>query len=263
MLQPLFLEEIGDDGVARITLTRPAVHNAINEVLVSELTTVFKGLDSDSRVRAVVLAAQGKSFCAGADLNWMRTVAGFSEDRNVEDAENLAELMTSLNQLSKPTVAMVQGPVFGGGVGLVACCDVAIAAETARFCLSEVKVGLIPAVISPYVIASIGERAARRYFLTAEDFSAWEAHRLGLVQEVVPRDSMEPTCRRILDAILLGGPEAQADAKSLIFSVTGRPISDALRQETTARIAKRRTSEEGKEGIDAFLAKRKPSWVMD
>ncbi len=263
MLQPLFLEEIGDGGVARITLTRPAVHNAINDNLIAELTTALKGLDSDERVRAVVLAAKGKSFCAGADLNWMRRIANQSEENNLADARKLAELMETLNQLSKPSIALVQGPAFGGGVGLVSCCDIAVAAETAQFCLSEVKLGLIPGVISPYVVAAMGERAARRYCITAEAFSAWEAHRLGLVHEVVPANLLESSCRRILDAILLGGPQAQADAKSLIFAVTGRPMGEELRNETVARIARRRQSAEGKEGMEAFLEKRKPAWVTD
>src|SRR3546814_223298 len=187
MAFPLFVQEIDKQGVARITLTRAEVHNAFNETLIAELTAALDGAAQDPRVRVVVLAAQGPSFSAGADLNWMRAMAGYSRAENLEDARRLARLMRTLNDMAKPTIALVQGPAYGGGVGLVACCDVAIAVEDAKFCLSEVKLGLIPAVISPYVVATIGESAARRYFLTAETFSSWEAQRLGLVHEVVAR----------------------------------------------------------------------------
>ena len=261
MLQPLFLEEIGEDGVARITLTRPEVHNAFNDTLIGELTTVLEGLGSDDRVRALVLAARGRSFSAGADLNWMQRMAGNSETENLADARALAGLMRALNELPKPTMALVQGPTFGGGVGLVACCDIAISAVTAKFCLSEVKLGLIPAVISPYVIAAMGERAARRYFLTAEPFSADDALRLGLVHKVVPDEALEDAGLKILRALLAGGPEAQAGAKDLIFAVAGRPLDHDLVEDTARRIAKVRTSGEAKEGVAAFLEKRKPKWL--
>ncbi|MFQ6017363.1 MAG: enoyl-CoA hydratase/isomerase family protein [Kiloniellaceae bacterium] len=261
MLRPLFLEEIDDDGIARITLTRPEVHNAFDDTLVGELTAALQGLGSDPRVRALVLAARGKSFSAGADVKWMQRMAGYTEQENLEDARALAGLMATLNGLAKPTMALVQGPALGGGVGLVACCDIAVAAETASFCFSEVKLGLIPAVIGPYVVAAIGERAARRYFLTAERFSASEAQRLGLVHEVVPDEALEDAGRKILKALLSGGPEAQVEAKALILAVANRRPDEALIEDTAARIARRRASDEGREGIAAFLEKRKPKWL--
>lgn len=263
MLKPLFLEEITDDGVAWVTLTRPEVHNAFNDDLVGELTTALQGLGTDERVRAVVLSARGRSFSAGADLNWMQRMAGFSEQENLRDAQALAGLMRTLNHLPKPTVTLVQGPAIGGGVGLVACCDIAIAAETANFCLSEVKLGLIPAVIAPYVLAAMGERAARRYFLTAEPFGAREALALGLVHEVVPDEALEDAGARTVKALLRGGPNAQGAAKELIFAVARRPVDEAMVADTAARIARLRASAEGREGIAAFLEKRKPRWLKD
>ncbi|MEQ8355951.1 MAG: enoyl-CoA hydratase/isomerase family protein [Kiloniellaceae bacterium] len=263
MTFPLFVQEIDKRGVARITLTRAEVHNAFNEVLVAELTAALDGLAQDPRVRVVVLAAQGRSYSAGADLNWMKAMAGYTRAENVEDARRLARLMQTLNSLPKPTIALVQGPAYGGGVGLVACCDVVIAVEEAKFCLSEVKLGLIPAVISPYVIAKLGEAAARRFFVTAEAFSAWEAQRLGLVHEVVERGALEGRGRQIVDAIMQGGPEAQAAAKDLVFAVSGRRLDDNLIEATANRIAELRASSEGREGIAAFLEKRRPNWRED
>ena len=263
MTSPLFVEEIGEHGVARITLTRSELHNAFNDVLITELTAALEGFKDDARVRVVVLAAQGRSFSAGADLNWMKAMAGFSEQENREDALRLARLMQTLNDLPKPTIALVQGSAYGGGVGLVACCDVVIAVEEAKFCLSEVKLGLIPAVIGPYVITAIGEAAARRYFLTAEPFSAWEAQRLGLVHEVVEPSALEQRGRQMASALLAGGPRAQAAAKDLIFTVAASDAGSELIEETAVRIAALRASAEGREGITAFLEKRKPSWQED
>ena len=263
MTYPLFVQEIDQRGTARITLTRAEVHNAFNEALIAELSAALDGMDQDPRVRVVVLAAQGPSFSAGADLNWMKAMAGYSRAENVEDARRLARLMRTLNGLSKPTLALVQGPAYGGGVGLVACCDVVVAVEEAKFCLSEVKLGLVPAVISPYVVATIGEAAARRYFLTAEAFSAWEAQRLGLVHEVVERGDLERRGRQIVDALLQGGPTAQRAAKDLVFAVAGRRVDETLIEETAGRIAELRASEEGREGIAAFLEKRRPAWRAD
>ena len=261
MAFPLFVQEIDKRGVARITLTRDEVHNAFNDVLIAELSAALDGVGQDPRVRVVVLAAQGRRFSAGADLNWMKSMAGYSRAENVDDARRLARLMSSLNRLPKPTLALVQGAAYGGGVGLVACCDIVLAAEEAKFCLSEVKLCLIPAVISPYVVGKIGAAAARRYFLTAEVFSAWEAERLGLVQEVVDRRNLEARGRQVVDALLEGGPAAQRAAKDLVFSVTPRPSSDeSLIEDTANRIAELRASEEGREGIMAFLEKRKPAW---
>ena len=263
MLQPLFMEEIDDDGIARITLTRPEVHNAFNDTLIAELTTALYGLGTDTRVHAVVLASQGRNFSAGADLKWMQRTAGYSEQQNLEDARALARLMRTLNELPKPTLVLVQGRALGGGVGLVACCDIAVAAETANFTLSEVKLGLVPAVIAPYVIAAMGERPARRYFLSAETFTARQALALGLIHEVVPDEALEDAGRRILRNLLKGGPEAQVAAKDLISAVAGRPIDEAVIEDTAVRIARQRTSEEAREGIKAFLAKRNPSWLKD
>ncbi len=260
MLRPLFLEQIDDDGVAWVTLTRPEVHNAFDDTLIAELSAVLGGFASDERVRAVVLGAQGRSFSAGADLNWMQRMAGYSERENLDDARALAELMRRLYELPKPTLALVQGPTYGGGVGLVACCDIAIAAETANFCFSEVRLGLIPAAIGPYVIAAMGARAVRRYFLTAETFSAREAMRFGLVHDVVPDEALRDIGRRVIKALLRGGPNAQVAAKDLILTISGRPLDD-LAEETAKRIARLRVSEEGREGIAAFLEKRKPGWL--
>jgi len=261
MAEPMFLEAVDDAGVARVTLNRPEVHNAFNDEFIAELTAALKRLEQDPAVRAVLLAAAGKSFSAGADLNWMKRMAGYSEAENRADARGLAGLMRTLNELAKPSIALVQGAAYGGGVGLVACCDIAIAASPASFCLSEVKLGLIPAVISPYVIAAIGEPAARRYFLTAERFDAGSALRLGLVQEVVAPEELEAAGRRVLDALLAGGPEAQAAAKRLVRDLAGRPIDDALVEETAKRIAEIRAGAEAKEGVSAFLEKRPPGWL--
>lgn len=263
MLRPLFLEEIDDRGIARVTLTRPEVHNALNDTLIAELTAALSGLGSDRRVRAVVLSAKGRSFSAGADLNWMQRMARNTEEENLADARALAELMRVLNTLPKPTMALVQGPALGGGVGLVACCDIAISAVTAHFSLSEVKLGLIPAVIAPYVIAAMGERAARRYFLTAERFTAPDALALGLVHMVVPDEALEDAGEKTIREILRGGPKAQVAAKDLIFSVSGRRRDERLIEDTAARIARVRASAEGREGIAAFLEKRKPKWIKD
>ena len=263
MYTPFFLEEIGPNGVARITLTRVDVHNAFNDALIAELTAALQGLDNDPRVRMVILAAKGRSFSAGADLNWMKEMAGYGESENLKDARGLAELMRTLNELSKPTLALVQGAAFGGGVGLVACCDIAIAAEEASFCLSEVRLGLIPAVISPYVIAAMGQRAARRYFLSAERFPASEALRLGLVHEVVSGEDLETRGQRLSQVLLAGGPAAQRETKDLIFAVSNKAIDEAVIEDTAVRIARLRKSPEGREGVNAFLEKRKPDWAQD
>lgn len=260
MTEPHFLEAVDDRGVARLTLNRPAVHNAFNDALIGDLTETLARLGGDPSVRVVILAARGKSFSAGADLNWMQRMAGYSQAENLADARALALLMATLNDLPKPTLALVQGPAFGGGVGLVACCDIAVATERASFSLSEVKLGLIPAVISPYVLAAIGEAAARRYFLTAERFDAAEARRLGLVHEVVEAEALESTAEALVGALLQAGPEALSAAKALIFAMTGRPIDEALRDETAQRIAELRVGPEAREGIGAFLEKRRPNW---
>ena len=259
MSDQLVLQRI-DAGVGRLTLNRPEVHNAFDDALIAQLTAALLSLEADRRVRAVVLAASGKSFSAGADLAWMQRMAGYSEAENLADARALAGLMSTLDRLAKPTVALVQGAAFGGGVGLVACCDIAIASEAASFSLSEVKLGLIPAVISPYVVAAMGPGAARRFILTAERFSAAQALALGLVHEVVPADRLEETGQKVLDHLTQGGPRAQADAKDLVLSLAGRPIDRALVEETAERIARIRVGEEAREGLAAFLEKRKAEW---
>ena len=236
------LTEIREDGVATVTLNRAEVHNAFNDAVIADLTGVLRRLGDDDKVRAVVLRAEGKSFSAGADLGWMQRMAGYGHAENLADAGALAELMRVLNFLPKPTVSRVQGAAFGGGVGLVACCDIAIASDAASFSLSEVRLGLIPAVISPYVVAAIGERAARRYFLTAERFGADEALRIGLVHQVVPADQLDSAVDTILTRLSEGGPAAQRAAKDLIFAVAHRPIDAGLIHDTAERIATIRAS---------------------
>jgi methylglutaconyl-CoA hydratase len=243
-------------------MNRPELHNAFDEEFVAGLTTVLKALDADPSVRLVRLAASGKSFCAGADLNCMKRMAGNTREQNFADAHAIAELMRTLNFLSRPTIALVQGAAYGGGVGLTSCCDIALATERASFCVSEVKLGLIPAVISPYVIAAIGARAARRYFLTAEVIDAAEAHRIGLVHEVVTDETgLAAAADRITDRLLQNGPGALSAAKALITTVTGRPVDDALVTETAGLMTDRRASAECREGLSAFLEKRPAAWV--
>ena len=249
------------NAIALITLNRPDVHNAFDEVLIAELTGALRAAEADDTVRAVVLLGAGDSFCAGADLNWMRKMAGFSQAQNLADARALTTLLATLNALSKPTIARVHGAAFGGGVGLVACCDVAVAAHDATFALSEARLGLIPAAISPYVIEAIGARAARRYFLTAERFTAAEAYRLGLLHELVPPAELDTRINEVLGFLVTAGPQAQAEGKALIRAVAHRPIDARVIADTAARIARVRASPEGKEGVAAFLAKRKAAWV--
>lgn len=255
------LQSIDANGVATLTLNRPEVHNAFDDHLIVQLTHKLRELDHHASVRVVVLAAGGKSFSAGADLNWMKRIARYSEAENIRDAVALAGLMRALNTMTKPTIARVQGSAFGGGVGLVACCDIAIAGSAAMFSLSEVRLGLIPAVISPYVIAAMGERNARRYFLTAERFDAQEALRVGLVHTVVTDGELDAAVSRIVGELLNGGPKAIAASKELIAHVTGRPIDHVLAEETATRIAQIRVSPEGQEGIAAFLDKRAAAWT--
>ena len=249
------------DGVAVIALNRPDLHNAFNETLIAELTEVLNVLDDDDAVRAVVLAGNGKSFCAGADLNWMKKMAAYGAAENLADAQALALMLRTLNGLSKPTVARVQGAAYGGGVGLTACCDIAIAAIEATFALSEAKLGLIPATISPYVIEAIGARQARRYFLTGERFDAAEAYRIGLVHDIVPIADLDDRVNEVLGALMLAGPRAQLECKALIRGVAHRPIDAAVIAGTAEHIAAVRASPEGKEGVAAFLQKRSPAWV--
>ena len=259
MTPQVLLTEISN-GVATILMNRPDVHNAFDDVLIAALTAELTRLGQLAGARVIVLAANGKSFSAGADLNWMRRMAKFSQAENLRDAEALAGLMRTLDGIAKPTIARVQGAAFGGGVGLVACCDIAVAVSEATFSLSEVRLGLIPSVISPYVIAAMGERNARRYFLTAERFDAVEARRIGLVHEVVDSAELDATIAKIAGYLLKGGPRALAAAKTLIADVGRRPMDDQLAMETAVRIASIRVEREAQEGVAAFLEKRAPDW---
>ncbi len=250
------------DGVATVTLNRPQVHNAFDEHVISRLRDIFDDLAGADGVRAVLVAATGETFSAGADLNWMRRAADFTHEENFKDAQALGEMLRRLNALPKPTIALVQGAVYGGGVGLVAACDIAVAVRDAIFSISEVKLGLVPAVISPYVIAAIGAREARRYALTAERFDAAEARRIGLVHEVVDDETaLAAAGERIVARLIAAAPGAVAEAKDLLIAVAGRAIDDDLTDETARRIAEIRARDEGREGVAAFLEKRKPGWI--
>jgi len=257
---PLIVD-VAAEGRATVTLNRPDVHNAFDDKLIALLTRELDALDRNPTVGVVVLAAAGKSFCAGADLKWMRRMAEYSEAENQADAEALAALMKTLNRLSKPTVAEVQGAAYGGGVGLICCCDIAIASKAAQFSISEVKLGLIPSVISPYVVAVIGERQARRYALGAETFDAIEAKRIGLVHEVTAAEDLQAAVDAMVEALLANGPAAMAETKDQIAGVVNRPVDDRLIAAAAARIARIRVSDEGREGVAAFLEKRKPGWA--
>lgn len=245
-----------------VTLNRPERHNAFDDALIAELTEALRSMEADDSVRVVILGGAGKSFSAGADLNWMKRMSGFSKDENLRDAMGLGALMRTLAHLRKPTIARVHGAAYGGGVGLVACCDIAVATQAATFSLSEVKLGLIPAVISPYVVSAIGERAARRYFLTGERFDSGQAWRMGLVHELAIDDAdMDERINTIVGALLDCGPVAQREAKELIRAVSHRPVTSEVIQDTADRIARIRSSPEGREGVTAFLEKRKAAWV--
>ena len=257
------LLEVDRRGVATLTLNRPEVHNAFDAALVLRLTELLIELKSRPGVRAVVLTGAGRAFSAGADVNWMRSMAACSEDENVEDALHLADLMSLLNSLPLPTIARVNGHAYGGGVGLVACCDIALASSEARFALSEVRLGLVPAVISPYVIAAVGERNARRLFLSGEAMDAKLARRVGLVHEIAKPNKLDDALEDQLSMLLKGGPNALRESKELIFTVEGGGISAdvALKHRTAQIIAQLRVSDEGQEGLAAFLEKRPPEWI--
>jgi methylglutaconyl-CoA hydratase len=248
-------------GVATVTLNRPEVRNAFDDALIAELAATFKALDDDDAVRAVVLAGNGPAFCAGADLNWMKRMAGYGYEQNLHDAMGLAVMLQTIDRMRKPTIARVHGPAFAGGTGLVAACDIALGTPEAKFCLSEAKLGLSPATISPYVVRAMGERAARRYFLSAEVFDADEALRIGLLSALVPAAQLEAAIESLLRHLLAGGREALAKIKDLIRTVASVPIDDTMVADTARRIAEIRVSPEGREGIASFLEKRKPSWV--
>ena len=247
-------------GIGWLTLNRPDIHNAFNEELIARLSEALRMLEADARVRVVALTGAGRSFSAGADMHWMRRMAGYTFEQNLADARAATALMRTLDRLAKPTVAVVQGSAFGGGVGLVAACDMAIAVEEAQFSLTEVRLGLIPSIIGPYVLAAIGARQARRYVLSAERFSAAEARRIGLVHEVVPAAELAAAADRLLDTLAANGPAAMAAAKTLIADLAGRPIDDGIAELTAKRIAEIRAGDEAREGLAAFLEKRKAVW---
>ncbi|MFP5466210.1 MAG: enoyl-CoA hydratase/isomerase family protein [Gammaproteobacteria bacterium] len=247
--------------VARITLTRPEVRNAFNDEVIQQLKTAFDDVGRRDDVRSVVLAAEGPAFCAGADLNWMRRMADYTREENLADAGQLAAMLKAIYECPKPTIAAVQGDVFAGGTGLVAACDIAVSVDTATYCLSEVRLGLIPATISPYVIRAMGARAAHRYFLTAERFTAREAHRIGFVHELVGADALETRVAELAQALVSASPHAVKACKRLVQDVAGREIDAALVAATVEGIADIRASEEGREGVASFLQKRKPSWL--
>jgi methylglutaconyl-CoA hydratase len=249
-------------AVRTLTLSRPDVRNAFNDEVIAELKAAFIEAGQAADVRCVVLAAEGPAFCAGADLNWMRRMADYTRDENLADAGQLAAMLRAIYECPKPTIARVQGDVFAGGVGLVAACDMAVSVDTATYCLSEVKLGLIPATISPYVIRAMGARASHRYFLTAERFSAAEAHRVGLVHEVVVADALDTKVAELTSALVSASPNAVRACKRLVQDVAEREIDDALVAHTVAGIADIRSSAEGKEGVQSFLQKRKPSWLL-
>jgi methylglutaconyl-CoA hydratase len=251
-----------NDAVARVTLNRPDVRNAFNDTVIGELTAVFDALGGDPSLRAIVLAAEGKAFCAGADLNWMKAMAGYSWDENHADAGRLAHMLWTLYSCPVPVIARVQGDVYAGGVGLVSVCDIVVAAESAGFCLSEAKLGLLPATIGPYVVRALGEQASRRYFVTAERFSATEAHRLGLVHELATdAQALDAKVEALVAALLANGPAAVKACKRLVQDVAHAPITATLRDDTARRIADIRASAEGREGVQSFLSKAKPSWL--
>jgi methylglutaconyl-CoA hydratase len=250
-----------EDRVATVFLNRPDVRNAFNETMIAEITRAFRELGANHAVRAIVLAARGPAFCAGADLNWMKKMAGYTHDENRADAAQLADMLRTIYTCPKPVVAKVQGDCYAGGMGLVAACDIAISSEQSNFCLSEVKLGLIPATISPYVIKAMGESAARRYFLTAERFSAQEAQRIGFVHEVVAAEALDSMTDGIVKALVSNSPNAVKEAKRLVHDVAGMPLTDVLIADTAERIADIRSSDEGKEGVRSFLEKRKPGWL--
>jgi methylglutaconyl-CoA hydratase len=246
--------------IATVTLNRPDVRNAFNETMIAELSAAFTALDTRDDVRAVVLAANGKAFCAGADLNWMKKMAGYSDDENRADAMRLASMLSAVYRCNKPVIARVNGDAYAGGMGLIAACDIVVAVDTAHFCLSEARLGLIPATIAPYVIRALGEQASRRYFVTAEAFDCASALRLGLVSEMVSAEQLDAMVAQLAQTLCANGPQAVRACKRLVQDIAGRELSDALIADTAVRIAKTRAGAEGREGVASFLEKRPPGW---
>ena len=259
MTTTLTIERSGH--VARVFLNRPEVRNAFNSQVINELTAVFAELAQDAQLRAIVLGGHGKAFCAGADLNWMRAMADYSWAQNEADALALAEMLWTIYSCPLPVVGRIHGDCYAGGLGLAACCDVLVAAQGAHFCLSEARIGLLPATIGPYVIRALGEQAARRYFVSAERFSTTEAHRLGFVHILSNADGLDAAVEQMLATLVGNGPRAVKACKRLVQDLAGQPISAGLRADTARRIADIRASAEGKEGVTAFLSKRDPAWL--
>jgi methylglutaconyl-CoA hydratase len=249
--------------VARVWLNRPEVRNAFNDAVIAALTTTFAELAKDEQLRVIVLGAHGKAFCAGADLNWMKAMAGYSWEENRADAQKLADMLWTLDQCPVPIVGRIQGDCYAGGMGLAAVCDVLVAVEGATFCLSEARLGLLPATISPYVVRAMGQPAARRYMVTAERFSAARAHALGMVHELATAETLDDQVDDLVRTLVANGPQATRACKRLVQDVSGGPITEALRAETARRIADIRASDEGREGVASFLNKRPPSWLVD
>jgi len=252
-----------DGAVARVFLNRPDVRNAFNDAVIAELAAAFSAFASDASLRAVVLGGHGKAFCAGADLSWMRAMADYTWEQNRADAQGLADMLHAIWSCPVPVIGRVHGDCYAGGVGLAAVCDILVAAEGVNFCLSEARLGLLPATIGPYVVKALGEQASRRYFTTAERFDAARAHALGFVHEVVPAEALDAKVDELVAALVANGPAAVRACKALVHDVAARPVDDALRAETARRIADIRASAEGKEGVQAFLNKRKPAWRAD
>ena len=255
------IEIVVRNGIGIVALNRPEVHNAVDATLTAELTDAVRQLDADAGVRVILISGNGESFSAGADLNRAKKIAGQSRAENLADAEALARMLHALNDVGKPTVARIHGAAYGTGAGIVACCDIAIAAVEATFALPEAKLGLIPAASAPYVIAAIGARQTRRYFLTGEQFAAAEAYRLGLVHDIVPIGQLDDRINEVLGTLLLAGPHAQRECKALIRAVANRPVDDGVIAETARHIATVRASPEAREGVAAFLAKRSAAWI--
>lgn len=255
--QTLWIQQL--DSITTVTLNRPQIHNAFNEAMIAELTEVFQAFSFDPQTRIVILTGAGESFCAGADLNWMKRMVDYSHEENLEDSQKLHRMLHAVYCCSKPVIAKINGSAIGGGTGLVAAADLAIAEEKAQFCFSEVRLGLIPAVISPFVLRKIGESNAREYFLTAQRFGATEAQRMGLIRESCKKEELEQKIEEKIKLLKSAGPEALAETKRLIDQVAGQPIEQASFL-TTLKIAERRVSPEGQEGIQAFLERRKPRW---
>jgi methylglutaconyl-CoA hydratase len=259
MSDTLQIERAGH--VARVWLNRPDVRNAFNEHVIAELGAAFSALGADASLRAIVLGGRGKAFCAGADLGWMREMAGYTWERNRADAQALADMLWTVYRCPVPVVGRIHADCYAGGVGLAAVCDVLVAADSANFCLSEAKLGLLPGTISPYVIRAMGEQASRRYFVTAERFSAAQAAAMGFVHEVCTADTLDAKVDEIVATLVANGPMALRACKTLVQDMAAQPITEALRDETARRIADIRASDEGREGVQSFLNKRKPAWL--